>query len=61
VFIAVNKVDTHRLEGQATEFVQLGFDKVFPVTAIHGDGVQALMAATMAALPPMEIAPETAE
>jgi len=51
VFVAVNKVDTHRLEGQATEFSQLGFDKVFPVTAIHGDGVPALMTAAMARLP----------
>ena len=51
VFVAVNKVDTHRLEGQAAEFVQLGFEKVFPVTAIHGDGVQALMEAVMVHLP----------
>ncbi len=52
VFVAVNKVDTHRLEGQATEFLRLGFEKVFPVTAIHGDGVPALMQAALAHLPP---------
>ena len=51
VFVAVNKVDTHRLEGQVTEFARLGFEKVFPVTAIHGDGVPALMQATLAHLP----------
>ena len=51
VFVAVNKVDTHRLEGQATEFSRLGFEKIFPVTAIHGDGVQALMNAAMTTLP----------
>jgi GTP-binding protein len=51
VFVAVNKVDTHRLEGQATEFSRLGFEKIFPVTAIHGDGVQALMNAAITALP----------
>ena len=62
VFVAVNKVDTHRLEGQATEFLQLGFPKVFPVTAIHGDGVQALMEAAMAHLPAAtEAEPEVSE
>ncbi len=62
VFVAVNKVDTHRLEGQATEFSQLGFDKVFPVTAIHGDGVPALMSAAMAKLPvASDEAPETTD
>ena len=54
VFVAVNKVDTHRLETQAAEFVQLGFEKVFPVTAIHGDGVPALMQAALAMLPPSD-------
>jgi GTPase len=43
VFVAVNKVDTHRLEGAATEFSQLGFDKIFPVSAIHGEGIQNLL------------------
>jgi GTP-binding protein len=54
VFVAVNKVDTHRLETQANEFSQLGFDKIFPVTAIHGDGIPALMDATTALLPAAE-------
>ena len=54
VLVAVNKVDTHRLEGQVTEFAQLGFDKIFPVTAIHGDGVESLMNAVVAALPPRQ-------
>ncbi len=40
VLVAVNKVDNHRLEGGANEFVSLGFEKIFPVTAIHGDGVR---------------------
>ena len=51
VFVAVNKVDTHRLEAQAEEFQRLGFKNVFPVTAIHGDGVAALMDAATAVLP----------
>ena len=51
VFVAVNKVDTHRLEDKAQEFLQLGFKQVFPVTAIHGDGIAALMDAATAVLP----------
>jgi GTP-binding protein len=51
VFVAVNKVDTHRLEDKAGEFIQLGFKNVFPVTAIHGDGVAALMDEATAVLP----------
>src|SRR6202142_1183333 len=35
VLVAVNKVDTHRAETAASEFSELGFDKVFPVSAIH--------------------------
>ena len=41
VLVAVNKVDTHRAEPNVSEFHQLGFEKVFPVTAIHGDGIEA--------------------
>src|SRR5262245_37341548 len=36
VLVAVNKVDTPEREGDALEFAQLGFEKVFPVSAIHG-------------------------
>src|SRR5205085_6872449 len=36
VLVAVNKVDTERVIPQADEFVRLGFEKIFPVTAIHG-------------------------
>ena len=48
VLVAVNKVDTHRAETSALEFSQLGFDQVFPVSAIHGDGIEPLMEAAMA-------------
>jgi GTP-binding protein len=51
VLVAVNKVDTSKAEPQATEFVQLGFEKIFPVTAIHGEGIENLMEAAMALLP----------
>ena len=51
VLVAVNKVDTHWLEEQAAEFAQLGFEKIFPVSAIHGEGIQNLMNAATAFLP----------
>ena len=59
VLVAVNKVDTARVEPQATEFVQLGFEKIFPVTAIHGEGIDPLMTEAVRLLPAW--APETIE
>src|ERR1017187_2434590 len=47
VLVAVNKVDTHRAETSALEFSELGFNQVFPVSAIHGEGIQPLMDAAM--------------
>ena len=54
VLVAVNKVDTHRLEGAAEEFSRLGFEKIFPVSAIHGEGIENLMDAATAFLPQVE-------
>ncbi len=51
VLVAVNKVDTGRVEGDALEFTELGFDKIFPVSAIHGEGIQPLLDAATALLP----------
>jgi GTP-binding protein len=51
ILIAVNKVDTSRAEKGMDEFSQLGFEKMFPVSAIHGEGIQNLMAAALALLP----------
>ena len=51
ILVAVNKVDTHRAEASADEFAQLGFDKIFPVSAIHGEGIENLMDTAMALLP----------
>ena len=51
VLVAVNKVDTSRVEPQAMEFSALGFEKIFPVTAIHGEGIEALVEAAIALLP----------
>ena len=51
VVVAVNKVDTERSEGGATEFVRLGFPDVLPVSAIHGEGIEPLMTAALKHLP----------
>ena len=51
VLVAVNKVDTERLEKGVAEFSELGFEKMFPVSAIHGEGINNLMEAATAFLP----------
>jgi GTP-binding protein len=51
VLVAVNKVDTSRAEKGMDEFAQLGFEKIFPVSAIHGEGIENLMNAATAFLP----------
>src|SRR5579862_4469620 len=51
ILVAVNKVDTERAAPGVVEFSELGFDKLFPVTAIHGEGIEALMNAAVALLP----------
>jgi len=52
VLVAANKTDTHRLESAAAEFSQLGFEKIFPVSAIHGEGIENLMNTALSLLPP---------
>ena len=54
VFFAVNKVDGPRHEGLVPEFYELGIDEVYTVSALHGVGVDELMDAVTAALPPAE-------
>ncbi len=51
ILIAANKVDTSRTEKDADEFAGLGFEKIFPVSAIHGGGIEELLEAAVALLP----------
>jgi len=51
VLIAVNKVDTERVIPEAEEFRRLGFERIFPVTAIHGEGINELMTEAAKYLP----------
>ena len=53
VLLAANKVDTSRAEARADEFAELGFDRIFPVSAIHDRGISTLMQTAVALLPPV--------
>lgn len=55
VLVVVNKVDTERFEAGASEFAELGFEKLLPVSAIHGEGIEPLMDAATALLPESSI------
>lgn len=59
VLVAVNKVDSERFHALAPEFAALGFEKIFPVTAIHGEGIEDLMNAAVGLLPKDADAPKS--
>jgi len=50
VLVAVNKVDHARAEVGVAEFAELGFERIFPVSAIHGEGFEPLMESALAEL-----------
>lgn len=54
LFLAVNKVDSNRQEGVAADFHRLGLREIFPVSAEHGRGIDDLLDAILAILPPQE-------
>lgn len=51
VLVVVNKSDNHKATAGSGEFSALGFQQIFPVTAIHGAGINELMDAAFAYLP----------
>ena len=51
VLVVVNKVDTSNIEDEALEFSMLGFEKVIPVSAIHGEGMESLLETAVGFLP----------
>ena len=67
VLVAANKVDNYNAEGRADEFAELGFERIFPVSAIHDRGISELMQTAVALLPPLSSlelrasAPESAD
>ena len=60
ILVAANKVDTFAAEKDAYEFAALGFEKIFPLSAIHGTGIERLMNAAVATLPTKKVEEETA-
>jgi len=61
ILLAVNKIDTPKLESVVEDFRRLGFKDVFPVSAEHGNGLGELLDAVLERLPPgtqVETAPE---
>ncbi len=54
VYVAVNKVDNPQQEDSIYEFYELGFDKVFPVSAIQKNGVADLLDAVVEDIPDYE-------
>ncbi|MFN7065578.1 MAG: ribosome biogenesis GTPase Der [Aquificaceae bacterium] len=57
VFIAVNKIDNKNLQDRVYEFYSLGFERVFPISAQHGIGVDDLLEALIEHLPRVEEKP----
>ncbi|MCZ7638713.1 MAG: GTP-binding protein [Verrucomicrobia bacterium] len=51
VLVAVNKADNARAEEGLAEFAELGFERLLPVSAIHGRGMSDLLDAVLAHLP----------
>ncbi|HWM86630.1 MAG TPA: ribosome biogenesis GTPase Der [Kofleriaceae bacterium] len=60
IVCAVNKVDSVKREALAAELYELGLAEVFPVSAIHGRGLDEMMDALVAHLPP-PAAPELSD
>lgn len=57
--VAANKADNPALDAHAADFARLGFP-VFPVSALHGRGFDALLAEALRRLPPEPAAPAPA-
>ena len=54
VFIAANKADNAKRRQNAVEFYELGFEEVYPISALHGQGTGDLLDAVVAAFEPIE-------
>ena len=51
LFIAVNKIDTPKVEPLVADFYQLGIDQLYPISSEHGMGVAELLDAIYPLLP----------
>jgi GTP-binding protein len=52
VIVAANKLDEGKLDTNALEFAELGFEQIHPISAIHDRGIEGLLQALLAHLPP---------
>src|SRR5436305_12657962 len=57
LFLAVNKVDSQKLEAEAENFRTLGIDHLFPISSEHGLGTAELLDAALQLIPYMEAEP----
>jgi GTP-binding protein len=51
LFLAVNKIDTPKMQASAEEFRRLGIRNLVPLSAEHGDGIAELLDAILDSLP----------
>ncbi len=51
LFLAVNKIDSPKLEPQTEDFRRLGIRNVYPISAEHGKGIDDLLDAVLETLP----------
>ncbi len=58
LFLAVNKIDSPKLEAEAQNFRRLGIKNLYPVSAEHSDGVAELIEGVMEVVPTV---PDTGE
>ena len=54
LFVAINKIDTPKVEPLVADFYQLGIEQLFPVSAEHGIGISELLDAIYPLLPAPE-------
>ncbi len=61
LFLAVNKIDSDKQESLTGDFHRLGVKEVFPLSAEHGHGIDDLLDAFLAILPPEDQHQSTTE
>lgn len=60
LLLVVNKIDHPRLEAQLPDFYRFGLTPLYPVSAAHGLGIDALLTGLVHSLPPPQEFPITA-